>query len=292
MKKLIIALSLLFIPFLVSASIDTNLYYGLHNNAEVKELQEFLIDKGLLIGPATGNFYTLTLKAVKNYQTSVSLPKSGYVGTLTRNSINQELGVNLFDSNQEATIETGTTPPMIKSQKTSNNDVVSGIQSQIALLQQQLDTLNNQNQATPQVQQNTQQIVQSQPINSAQTTMVEDKIYDHLTYTINPNPAPFDGTTQANIVVNLINKSGLPLSGKEVVVGLAKGYKNLPSDTLNLISDANGQVAFNGIMSSKMNNFLLITIVGEPSKWITIPTSFEGKIWNFTEADGGSFTPQ
>lgn len=110
MKKIIIALALLFVPLIASASIDMNLYYGIHNKPEVQELQEFLIDKGFLTGQATGNFYSLTLKAVKTYQESVGIPKTGYVGTLTRKSINDTLTADLQDSNNEALQETGSVP--------------------------------------------------------------------------------------------------------------------------------------------------------------------------------------
>ena len=64
-KYLLIAL---LIPNIISASIDANLRYG-----------------------ATGNFYSLTLKAVKEYQKSVSITPTGFVGPLTRAKINQEL---------------------------------------------------------------------------------------------------------------------------------------------------------------------------------------------------------
>ncbi len=110
MKKIIIALSLLFLPLFASASIDANLYYGVHNKPEVTELQEFLISKNLLTGNATGNFYSLTLAAVKQYQASMGISKTGYVGTLTRKAINDELAAQLSDSNQESIDETGSLP--------------------------------------------------------------------------------------------------------------------------------------------------------------------------------------
>src|SRR3989344_618542 len=167
MKKLIISLVLLFAPMLTFASIDTNLYYGLHNNGNVKELQEFLISKSFLTGPATGNFYSLTLNAVKKYQASQSINQTGYVGILTRTAINDDLANQLQESNVQTTNETGTNPPASESQKTMN-DVVSTIQSQITLLQKQLEALKaqqtviqQQNQVIKQIQQNTQQIVQN-----------------------------------------------------------------------------------------------------------------------------------
>ena len=97
MKKIIVLLfiSLLFVPFFVSAAIDQNLYYGLTKNNKVIELQQYLIEKGFFLGKATGNFYSLTLNAVKQYQASKNINTTGYVGVLTRQAINTDLsGVN------------------------------------------------------------------------------------------------------------------------------------------------------------------------------------------------------
>ena len=106
MKKIIaLSLALLVLPMVAFASLDTNLYYGVKNQSQVRELQEFLIDKGLLTGEATGNFYSLTLKAVKKYQESQSLPQTGYVGTMTRGAINQELATLLVDTEAELALE-------------------------------------------------------------------------------------------------------------------------------------------------------------------------------------------
>lgn len=91
MKKIIIAIILLLAPVFTYASIDQNLYYGLRNNEEVKELQQYLVDNGFLSGQATGNFFSLTLSAVKKYQKSIKLNGTGYVGVLTRQTINANL---------------------------------------------------------------------------------------------------------------------------------------------------------------------------------------------------------
>ncbi|MDO8530270.1 MAG: LamG-like jellyroll fold domain-containing protein [bacterium] len=182
MKKFIIFLALLFMPVFTFASIDTNLYYGIRNNSDVRELQEFLIDKGFLTGSATGNFLSLTLKAVKQYQTSVGISSTGYVGNLTKKSINSELVANLSSSNEAATSETGAIPPMPEIQKT-NNDVVSALQAQIALLQKQLNALNAQTQTTQQSNQQLQQTVQQIQQNTQQ-------IAQNTTPTPTPTPAP------------------------------------------------------------------------------------------------------
>jgi peptidoglycan hydrolase-like protein with peptidoglycan-binding domain len=83
--------SIFFAPIFVSASVDINLKYG-HKNEDVSVLQNFLIDIGFLKSEATGYFGKLTLKAVKDYQLSKNLPVTGYVGSMTRDKINSQLG--------------------------------------------------------------------------------------------------------------------------------------------------------------------------------------------------------
>ena len=119
MKKLIFFFFLLlFIPLVAEASFDINLYYGLRNNDDVRELQEFLIGKGFLTGgSATGNFLSLTLNAVKFYQTSAGIDKTGYVGILTRTAI--------------------------------KNERIAVIQSQIALLSQQIKDMQTEQTVAP-----------------------------------------------------------------------------------------------------------------------------------------------
>ena len=68
-------------------SINTNLGYG-STGEQVMQLQQFLISTGYLQGSATGNFYSLTQLAVKDFQFANSIPTTGYVGTLTRAKIN------------------------------------------------------------------------------------------------------------------------------------------------------------------------------------------------------------
>ena len=79
--------------------INNNLYFGLLNNNEVSCLQEFLKNEGVYPeGLITGNFLSLTYKAVINFQEKYSneilLPfnlekGTGYVGEKTREKINQ-----------------------------------------------------------------------------------------------------------------------------------------------------------------------------------------------------------
>jgi len=81
--------------------IRNNLYYGLRNNQEVRCLQQFLKEQGPEIYPEgliTGNFFSLTLKAVirfqEKYASEILHPLgltrgTGYVGKRTRAKINE-----------------------------------------------------------------------------------------------------------------------------------------------------------------------------------------------------------
>jgi len=83
--------------------IESNLYFGLRNDEEVRCLQVFLKNQGPEIYPEgliTGNFLSLTKKAVIRFQekyaneilTPLGLQKgTGYVGPLTRAKINKML---------------------------------------------------------------------------------------------------------------------------------------------------------------------------------------------------------
>jgi hypothetical protein len=60
-----------FTPAVCSAAFTGNLSSGMANSQGVKNLQDFLISKGhLAAGYNTGNYYALTVNAVKAYQTS------------------------------------------------------------------------------------------------------------------------------------------------------------------------------------------------------------------------------
>lgn len=155
MKKVIIFLSLLLVPFVSSASIDANLSYGLENNSQVKELQEFLISKQLLTGSATGNFYDLTLSAVKKYQASMGLPQSGYVGPLTRKAINDE---------RESL------PASSQKPQNTQTDLVASLRAQIAQLQQQIKDLLAQQVAQQKATDNAIQKIQENTDKIAQNT--------------------------------------------------------------------------------------------------------------------------
>ena len=82
-------------------SFQSNLYYGMRDNNEVRCLQEFLKDQGQEIYPeslVTGNFFSLTMAAVIRFQekyssevlTPLALEKgTGYFGSLSREKANK-----------------------------------------------------------------------------------------------------------------------------------------------------------------------------------------------------------
>jgi len=145
MKKILI-LGLFLVPSVVFASIDINLKYGARGT-EVTELQEFLIDKGFLSGQATGNFFSLTLRAVKAFQVANGLPSTGYFGPMSRAKANQLLTEDISTTNSAEITETGTT-----TQPTNTN--------QLAILNQQIAELNKKLEEQKQIQQQTQNTLQ------------------------------------------------------------------------------------------------------------------------------------
>ncbi len=89
MKKIILSLLLLTPLFASASTLDHDLSFGLRNNADVKTLQQFLTDQKLYAGDVNGNFFSMTQKAVKAFQTKQGIvPASGYVGSKTRAKIN------------------------------------------------------------------------------------------------------------------------------------------------------------------------------------------------------------
>lgn len=84
MKKFIIGFLLLGTPTLCFAQgFDVDVYYGMQGPA-VQEVQEFLGAHGYFSGPYTGNFYSLTLAAVKRFQAAQGIRTTGYFGPLSR----------------------------------------------------------------------------------------------------------------------------------------------------------------------------------------------------------------
>lgn len=89
MRKTLLVLTVLALglPAVSTALITADLRYGT-KGAQVRELQQFLIDQKILVGSPTGNFYSITLAGVKAFQKAVGLPDTGFVGPMTRAEIN------------------------------------------------------------------------------------------------------------------------------------------------------------------------------------------------------------
>ena len=63
---------------------EKNLSFGVRNDKDVERLQNFLLEKGYYSGPVTGNYLSLTLKAVKKFQKDNGVEDTGYLGPKTR----------------------------------------------------------------------------------------------------------------------------------------------------------------------------------------------------------------
>lgn len=95
MRRFFLILALLLAPMVAGARFDRNLYYGLRNDADVVRLQDFLRQSGFSSYPvSTGNFFTITLQAVKNFQQARGISATGYFGPRSRESANSMLDMN------------------------------------------------------------------------------------------------------------------------------------------------------------------------------------------------------
>ena len=141
MKKYLAPLFIFFFPFAIFAqTFDRDLYFGMRGDDEVSKLQEFLTDQDFYTGPITGNFFSLTLSAVKKFQAARGIaPVSGYFGPKTRTKVNESL-VSAGISQSSVITEEGTPTPVSVVLPRTNDDIVSSLLEQIKLLQQLLQT--------------------------------------------------------------------------------------------------------------------------------------------------------
>ena len=68
---------------------NDNLYLGLIDNDGVRALQRLLTAEKIYSGPVNGNFFQLTLVAVKKYQKQNGIKNTGFVGQITRTILNK-----------------------------------------------------------------------------------------------------------------------------------------------------------------------------------------------------------
>lgn len=114
------------------ADFDTSLKYG-SRGAKVSEVQEFLIDQGFMTGEPTGNFYSITLRAVKTFQTVNGIsPVSGFWGPLTRAAAQSILDGELAQSNAEASTTPVVSPAPIQQQPVNEAIVPQQTQQSVA----------------------------------------------------------------------------------------------------------------------------------------------------------------
>ncbi len=114
MKKIIIGVSFLLasivqLSALTCVDLKTNLK-RYNESSDVLALQNFLVDKGFLNAKPNGYFGNGTLSAVKKYQESIGLSRSGQVFPLTRAMIKKETcetsGVTVSNTTQSTTQNT------------------------------------------------------------------------------------------------------------------------------------------------------------------------------------------
>lgn len=90
-----------------------NLGFGM-SGKNVLNLQKFLQSTGYYSGPLTGRFYSLTKKAVKDFQTANNIPATGFVGPLTHKKI-KELATSIVPSTgSTATSTQQSTNPVVQ----------------------------------------------------------------------------------------------------------------------------------------------------------------------------------
>lgn len=159
MKYLKLLTILLLLPVLTYADFDTSLKYGAKGD-KVVELQEFLIEKGFLNSEPTGNFYSLTLKAVKAFQTAYDLPSTGYFGIMSRTKANEILAL---ENNAELEEVGSITAPVDTTINKQLEDLNKTIQAQNAIIEAQRQAQIQSNLILEQIKSNTNKPVPTQP---------------------------------------------------------------------------------------------------------------------------------
>ncbi|TSC96884.1 MAG: hypothetical protein Athens071426_384 [Parcubacteria group bacterium Athens0714_26] len=78
-----------------TVTFEQNLHFGLKNDLGVTRLQQFLTEQGVYGGPINGNFFSLTLAAVKKFQENNGIvPVSGFFGVKSRETANQKISAD------------------------------------------------------------------------------------------------------------------------------------------------------------------------------------------------------
>lgn len=197
MKRTLIFLVFLF-PLSAAAFFDRDLYFGMRRDPDVQALQEFLSDQNLYSGPITGNFLSLTLRAVKSFQVANSIsPVSGYFGPLTRGKANAILTSQGITSGG-VTNESGVLSNPSATVPKMKDEAAAKISNQIKALMDQLATLKKNRDALA-VQSKTLQVIQNQPQSTQPVTSLQNN-------TTNPVSSPTTETqTLTTIQISAVN---------------------------------------------------------------------------------------
>lgn len=272
----------LLLPLLANATIDTNLKYG-SNGSQVTELQEFLIDKGFLTSSATGNFYSLTKKAVIAYQLSVGLPNTGYVGPMTRAQINTELSE---DTTAEVNETGGVTAPVVTDTnailKTQLDALLLQVSNLIAEQKKTTEQASQTTQAVNQVVQNTTPVFGATPSPSPAPSPVP-------TPSPTPTPAPID---RSDILIKLTGPfnygdsvNNTPYGNYTVRVSVLDSSGNYTRNEL-IVMDAPDNIYKNTGDTEKYPNAIS---TNNGNDWFAgfsyVPTSLGSKTLTFTSGN-------
>jgi hypothetical protein len=186
------------ISFVHAQTFAKNLYFGMRGDTQVQQLQEFLASQNLYSGPITGNFYFLTLGAVKAFQNQQGVtPAAGYFGPMTMAAANKIADAEVGASNAEAISETGTSTPPESQSSTAQLQLEALIQ-QVALLQQQLAAQQSSTQAVQNLQAQVQQ--QTQTIQQQSQTLQQIQQNTKPSTIINPPPSQQNSTPTQNSI--------------------------------------------------------------------------------------------
>ena len=271
MKKYLIAgtaLGLLF-PFAAFASLNTDLQYG-STGQDVTALQEFLKQQNVYSGPISGNFYSLTLTAVKKFQSAEGItPVSGYVGPVTRGEINQILAGQVSTSEGSAT---ATQPPVDLSQQastTTQGNSSSLIQSLLAQLAALNDRINSLQQTQQQVASSTQAIVQ----NTQQVAQNTQKIVQNTTPTAVSTPTPPPVVNGISLTVNNVQ---VPFSQgfDEIDVTAVYTENGIPTGSGSAVNSSPNIPTFSFSTSDGQSGTGTKVCEGNPINWC-------GEDWSF-----------
>ena len=166
-----------------------DLYFGIQGDSEVTQLQEFLATQNLYSGPITGNFFSLTLKAVKAFQSAQGIsPAAGYFGSKTRVVANEMVGGEVNASNGQAISEIGNFP--FASASSSIQLQLEALLKQVSLMQAQLQVQQSSTQAIQNLQQQVQQ--QTQTIQQQSQTLQQIQQSTQPTAVTVPTSCPSD----------------------------------------------------------------------------------------------------